>query len=192
MYPGISTPRRHDRRTVTPTGIERPYSRDEIIVSKTDRQGRITYANDVFCRVAAFDETELLGQPHSIVRHPDMPRAVFQVLWDRLGAGKEIFAYVLNMAKDGGHYWVLAHVTPTLDARGIVVGHHSSRRWVPPRVRATVADVYATVLAAEARATSTPDKVAAGLACLDELLDAAGHTLDTWVWSLAAHEEVDA
>ena len=192
MYPGISTPRRHDRRAVTPTGIERPYSRDEIIVSKTDRQGRITYANDIFCRVAAFDEADLLGQPHSIVRHPDMPRAVFQVLWDRLGAGKEIFAYVLNMAKDGGHYWVLAHVTPTLDARGQVVGHHSSRRWVPPHVRATVAEVYATVLEAESRAASTPEKVAAGLACLDDLLDAAGHTLDTWVWSLAAREEVYA
>jgi PAS domain-containing protein len=73
---------------VTPTGVERTFGVDEIIVSKTDPQGRITYANPVFVRVSAYPEARLLGKPHSIVRHPDMPRVV-KLLWDTIGAGQE-------------------------------------------------------------------------------------------------------
>ena len=97
------------------TGVERFFDKDEIIVSKTDLKGRMTYCNDVFLRIAGYTEQELLGQPHSIIRHPDMPRCVFKLLWDTIGAGKEIFAYVINRAKNGDHYWVLAHVTPSRD-----------------------------------------------------------------------------
>jgi PAS domain S-box-containing protein len=113
---------------VEPSGVERTFGDEEIIVSKTDRAGRITYANDVFVRVAGYTEAELLGKPHSIIRHPDMPRCVFKLLWDTIEAREEIFAYVLNMAKNGDHYWVFAHVTPTFDARGEIVGYHSNRR----------------------------------------------------------------
>jgi PAS domain S-box-containing protein len=112
----------------TPTGVERTFGEEEIIVSKTDLFGRITYANDVFCRVAGYSEEELLGQPHSLIRHPDMPRCVFKLLWDTLQAKREIFAYVVNMARNGDHYWVFAHVTPSFDHEGKVVGYHSSRR----------------------------------------------------------------
>ena len=73
-----------------PTGVERTFDREEIIVSKTDLTGNITYANDVFIRMAGYTEEELLGAPHSIIRHPDMPRAVFQLLWDTIGSGEEI------------------------------------------------------------------------------------------------------
>ena len=103
---------------IQPSGRERRFDADEIIVSKTDATGRITYVNDVFCRVALYDEAELVGQPHSIIRHPDMPRCVFKLLWDTVERGEEIFAFVKNMAKNGDHYWVLAHVTPTVDAQG--------------------------------------------------------------------------
>lgn len=64
--------------------------------------------------ISGFTEPELLGQPHSMIRHPDMPRAVFKLLWDRLGAGHEIFAYVKNMTKSGDYYWVHAHVTQSI------------------------------------------------------------------------------
>jgi PAS domain S-box-containing protein len=77
---------------VTPSGVERTFGEDEIIVSKTDVKGRITYANQVFLRVAGYTERELLGQPHNIIRHPDMPRCVFKLLWDTLEAKREIFA----------------------------------------------------------------------------------------------------
>ncbi len=72
----------------TPTQTERSFGDDEIIVSKTDTKGRILYANDVFCRVGQYSEKELIGQPHSILRHPDMPRCVFQLLWDVIADGR--------------------------------------------------------------------------------------------------------
>lgn len=118
--------------TVKPTGVERFFAEDEIIVSKTDLKGRITYANEVFQKVSGFSEEELLGQPHSIIRHPDMPRCVFKLLWDTLKAREEIFAYVKNMAQNGDNYWVFAHVTPTFDSQDQIIGYHSNRR-VPDR-----------------------------------------------------------
>ena len=105
------------RPTAAPTGRERMFGEDEIIVSKTDLKGRITYANSVFLRVAGYAEEDVLGQPHSMIRHPGMPRAVFKLLWETIAGGREIFAYVKNMARDGDHYWVFAHVTPSFDNR---------------------------------------------------------------------------
>ena len=104
---------------VRPTGTERTFGEDEIIVTKTDLRGVLTYANDVFLRISALTEDEAIGQPHSLIRHPDMPRAVFKLLWDTLKERKELFAYVVNLASDGAHYWVLAHVTPSFDAGGL-------------------------------------------------------------------------
>jgi PAS domain S-box-containing protein len=136
---------------VTPTGVERLLGEDELIVSKTDTKGIITYANDVFCRMAAIPEPELLGQPHNIIRHPDMPRAVFKLLWDTLEAGREIFAYVVNLAADGAHYWVLAHVTPTFDRDRRIIGHHSNRRCPSRQAIEAVTPVYAALRAEEQR-----------------------------------------
>lgn len=95
----------------TPTGQARTFAPDELIVSKTDPKGRITYANDVFLRVSGYELDEVIGQPHNIIRHPEMPRAVFRLLWRQLAAGQEVFAFINNLAKNGDHYWVLAHVT---------------------------------------------------------------------------------
>ena len=80
------------RIEVAPSGRESPFGEDEIIVSKTDLKGRITYANDVFLRVSAYSLNEVVGAPHSIIRHPEMPRCVFKLFWDTIAAGKEIFA----------------------------------------------------------------------------------------------------
>ena len=137
--------------TIQPTGQERFFPEDEIIVSKTDLKGRITYVNQTFITVSDYTEEELLGQPHSIIRHPDMPRCVFKLLWDTLRAEQEIFAFVKNMAKNGDHYWVLAHVTPTLDIKRTVTGYHSNRR-VPDRKHVQLFDgIYGELLAEERR-----------------------------------------
>lgn len=125
------------------TGTERTFQTDEIIVSKTDTTGRITYANDVFIGISGYSVEEVLGQPHSMIRHPDMPRAVFKLLWERISQGHEIFAYVINICKNGDHYWVLAHVTPNIDAQGNTIGYHSCRR-VPKRSAIeTISSLYA-------------------------------------------------
>ena len=110
------------------TGVERFFDKNEIIVSKTNLKGHITYANRTFLKIADYSEKEVLGAPHSILRHPEMPRCVFQLLWDTIQAKKEIFAYVINSTKFGDHYWVLAHVTPSLEINGQIDGYHSNRR----------------------------------------------------------------
>jgi PAS domain S-box-containing protein len=116
----------------SPTQVEVFFDRQDFIVSKTDLKGRLTYANKHFCDIAGYAEKEVIGQPHAIIRHPDMPRAVFKLMWDAILQGREIFAYVKNMTKNGDHYWVLAHVTPSRNGAGEVVGFHSNRR-VPNR-----------------------------------------------------------
>jgi hypothetical protein len=118
-----------------------------------------------------------------------MPRAVFRLMWEVIPTGRELFAYVLNLAADGGHYWVLAHVTASRGPDGRVVGYHSNRRWVPPATRRAVGDLYARVRAAEDAQGSTPDALAAGAAALGAALDGAGATYDEWVWSLAGRDE---
>ena len=104
------------------------------IISDTDKKGIITQANDVFREVAGYTEDELIGANHNIVRHDDMPRACFKLVWDTISTGKEIRAFVINKAKNGDHYWVLAHITPTAD------GYHAER--VAPDA-ATIKDVVA-------------------------------------------------
>jgi PAS domain S-box-containing protein len=123
---------------IEPTGREIFFDRNDLIVTKTNLKGHITYANHTFLEVAGYSEDEVMGKPHNLIRHPSMPRCVFKLLWDTLQAGEEIFAYVVNLAKNGDHYWVLAHVTPSFAANGAVTGYHSTRRVPNPY---TVKDV---------------------------------------------------
>ena len=140
------------KKKILPTGVERFFREDEVIVSKTDLKGRLTYVNRVFINISGYQEPELLGEPHSLIRNPEMPRSVFKLLWDTIGAGREIFAYVNNMSKNGDHYWVLAHVTPSFDKKGQIVGYHSNRR-VPDRdvLNSTIIPLYKAVLEEENR-----------------------------------------
>lgn len=134
---------------VQPSGKEAFFDASDIIVSKTDLKGRLEYTNDVFLSIAGYTEEECLGEPHSMIRHPKMPRAVFKLLWETIERKKEIFAYVVNMTKSGDHYWVFAHVTPSLDDKGNVIGFHSNRR-VPGRESvAKVEKLYADLVATE-------------------------------------------
>ena len=116
------------KKNVTPTGKEIFFPDNEFIVSKTDLKGKITYPNILFEKMSGYSRDELLGQPHNLIRHPDMPHCIFKLLWDTLQQQQEIFAYVMNMHRNGDHYWVLAHVVPTFDNMGIHMGYHSSRR----------------------------------------------------------------
>ncbi len=171
-------------KSVSLTGVERQFEDDEIIVSKTDLKGRITYSNDVFMRISGYRESELLGQPHSIVRHPDMPRSVFKLLWDTIEARKEIFAYVLNRSKNGDHYWVFAHVTPDVDAAGRIVGYHSSRRTTDPRALDAVKPLYASLRDEEHRHANRKDGMHAATEMLLTQLNKLGLNYDQFVLGL--------
>ena len=166
------------------TGVERTFAPDEIIVSKTDTKGRITYANRVFCRVAGYTQAELLGKAHSIIRHPDMPRCVFKYLWDTISAGREVFAYVVNRCKNGDHYWVFAHVTPTFDKHGRIISYHSSRRLPSRSAIAKIKPIYASLLEVEKRHSLPRDQWAASLPVLVDLLTKAGVSYDEFIFSI--------
>ena len=178
-----------NRTKPQPSGAERTFDEKEIIVSKTDLQGRITYANHVFVRVSGYSEAELMGQPHNIIRHPDMPRAVFQLLWDTLESGQEIFAYVNNMASNGDNYWVLAHVTPSYNRNGEIVGYHSSRRAPERAAVEKVSVLYRKLLEEERRYTDKQAGLAASMAMLKRALADGGIEYDEFVFSLMGDGE---
>ena len=167
-----------------PTNTERTFAENEIIVSKTDASGRITYVNDVFQKVGLYSEADVLGEPHSVVRHPDMPRCVFKLLWDTLQSKQEIFAYVKNMAKNGDYYWVFAHVTPTYDAGGQIVGYHSNRRCPDRGALGKIAPVYSELLAVENRHENRKDGMIAAGDLLTKMLRERGCQYDEFVLSL--------
>jgi len=172
------------RLRTQPTGRESVFGTEEIIVSKTDLKGRITYANDVFLRVAHLTPAEAIGAPHSIIRHPDMPRCVFKLLWDRIQAGEEVFAYVLNLAANGDHYWVFAHVTPSRDETGSIVGYHSSRRKPDPQQIAAIEPIYRQLLSEERRHADRKEGLASGSTLLGSVLKSKGMTYDQLVFAL--------
>ncbi len=171
-------------RNVEPTGRESPFDENEIIVSKTNLKGHITYANDVFCRVSQYSPEELLGQPHSVIRHPDMPRCVFKLLWETIEAGQEIFCYVLNMARNGDHYWVFAHVTPSFDESGKIRGYHSNRRKPDAAQVAKIAPIYQELLAQERRAADRKLGMNEAYDRLMADLKAKGVSYDQYAFSL--------
>ncbi|WP_019647139.1 PAS domain-containing protein [Novispirillum itersonii] len=170
------------------TGTERFLGKNEVIVSKTDLRGRITYANRLFCSIADYQEHEVLGQPHNIVRHPFMPRSIFKLLWDTVTSGQELFAYVVNRTKHGDYYWVLAHVTPDRDPSGQIVGFTSCRRAPGQAGLAAVRPLYADLLAIETSTESSKDGLAASFRHLQDTLERAEKPYDQLMHHLIAAE----
>lgn len=114
-------------RKVLYTDIETDYPDGKLIVSTTTPEGIITHANQSFVEMSGYSEKELIGSPHSILRHPDMPPAAFQELWDTLKRGDKWQGFVKNLRKDGGYYWVKAIVIPNI-REGKLIAYTSVRR----------------------------------------------------------------
>lgn len=122
---------------------------EDFIVSKTDLRDRITYCNQIFMEMAEYTEEELLGKAHSIIRHPDMPKAVFRYLWETLPKKQEVFAYVINKTKNNNYYWVYANITATLDERGSIVDYYSVRRRPNPKALEVIIPLYRKMISVE-------------------------------------------
>ena len=167
------------------TGKEVTFLPDEIIVSKTDLYGKITYGNRTFYRLAGYEEADCLGQPHNMIRHPEMPRAVFSLLWKTIQAGQEIFAYVNNRSCNGDNYWVFAHVTASRNNDGEVVGYHSNRR-VPNRtvVDENIIPLYRQLLEIEKSASSPKEGLERAEGKIDELLAENRMTFNELMFSM--------
>ena len=114
-------------RRLLVTDVETRFPTGELIVSQTDVPGNITMCNEAFVHMSGWSREELMGAPHSILRHPDMPKAAFADLWTTIDQGKRWSGYVKNLRRDGGFYWVYATVIPKI-VDGVLVGHTSVRR----------------------------------------------------------------
>jgi PAS domain S-box-containing protein len=171
------------KQPITPTSVERLMREDDFIVSKTDLKGRITYGNRIFIEFSGYSEIELIGAQHNIIRHPDMPRAVFKLLWDTIQAKRECNAFVKNMAKDGSFYWVFANVTPNYDRDGNVIGYFSVRRKPTASGVKTVSGLYQAMLDAERRA-GAKDAMSASTRILTDLLAEKGLSYDELVLAI--------
>ena len=167
------------------TGNERVLPSDDIIVSKTDLTGRITYGNRTFYDFAGLTESDCLGVQHNLIRHPDMPRAVFELLWKTIASGHEIFAYVLNRSANGDAYWVFAHVTPSRDTRGEITGYHSNRR-SPDRalIDRHILPLYQNLLQIEQRESRPKDGLRASFQAVTDLLDQQKSTFNQFMFAL--------
>jgi len=138
------------RTNLPVTNVEYPITDETLIVSKTDLKGKLTYFNDQFVDASGFSEQELMGQPHNIIRHPDMPPEAFANLWETLKAGKPWAGAVKNRRKNGDFYWVLASATPIWEG-GRVTGYMSIRSKLPSDQREEAEHVYALFRANKAR-----------------------------------------
>lgn len=171
------------KRDITPTSVEKVMREDDFIVSMTDTTGRITYGNRIFIEFSGYSEAELIGTQHNIIRHPDMPRAVFKLLWDKIANREECFAYVKNMAKDGSFYWVFANVTPTFDSNGNITGYLSVRRKPKASGIKIANDVYRLMLEAEKKAGAA-SAIAASTQILVDILNEKGLSYDELVLAI--------
>ena len=149
--------------------MQKMMGENDFIVSKTDLKGRITYVNKIFMDMAEYSEEELLGKAHSIIRHQEMPKAVFKLLWDMIQNGDEIFAFVLNKTKQNNSYWVYANITPSYDKNGKIIGYYSVRRQPNPKALEIIKPLYAQMLQAEKSAN-----VNASTKILTDLLNEKG------------------
>lgn len=164
---------------ITPNGNEKKLSPNDFIISKTDKTGKITYCNRIFIDLAGYTEEDLLGKPHSIVRHPQMPKLIFKLLWDRVKEKKEIYAYVVNLCKDGGHYWVYANVTASTDHSGSVLGYYSVRRKPNENALKEIEPMYKQLLEREKNGG-----IEASQKYLDDLLKQKGVSYDEFIVNL--------
>lgn len=138
--------------------MKRPIPRDNeiklntkrYIVSKTDTQGIIEYGNDYFVEISGYSEEELIGTPHSLIRHPDMPKIVFKMMWDRINKAQNIMAVVKNLAKDGSYYWVITEFEPKVDPiTNEIISHTAFRKAAPAKVVEAIAPIYAKLIEIE-------------------------------------------
>ncbi len=138
-------------RIEKPTPIDEKMELDpeRYFISSTDLQGIITSVNVYFSKISGYSEKELIGSPHNIVRHPDMPRIIFKIMWDRIQTGKNMCAVIKNLAKNGKYYWVVTDFEILKDNSGESIGYRAFRRAAKDETIKTVEPIYNRLLEAE-------------------------------------------
>jgi PAS domain S-box-containing protein len=140
----------YDMAKPTPIDQEIELDPKRYIVSETDASGKITYCNDYFIEVCGYSEDELIGKPHSVIRHPDMPKVVFKLLWETISEGKNINAVVKNLAKDGRYYWIFTEFESRKNSdTGEMIGYTASRKSISKHVIEIIDELYKDLLEIE-------------------------------------------
>jgi len=121
----------------------------DLIVSKADIEGNITYVNPIFIKISGYTHGELLGKPHSILRHPNMPKVIFKYLWKNIQNGNDVVSYVKNLCKDGSYYWVIATVKTAKNPDGSFRNYMSTRRCITEKAREIITKLYSELKNAE-------------------------------------------
>ncbi|WP_103071249.1 PAS domain-containing protein [Aquimarina sediminis] len=146
-----------------PINVEIMLDPKKTIMSKTDPKGIIEYANDYFMEICGYEEHELIGQPHNVIRHPDMPKVIFKWLWQRLNAKENIHALVKNLAKDGRYYWVITDFEVKQDESGEITSFFARRKAPPRDTIEKVSELYRKILSIEqARGVEVAEKYLIG------------------------------
>jgi len=148
------------------TNNEKILDQNDFIVSKTDTKGKIIYCNEIFTKMAGYPAKDLIGANHNVIRHPEMPKLAFKILWELVQQKDEFFGFVKNLCADGGYYWVFAYITADLDLNGNIIGYTSVRRKMPQSAIDIITPIYKELLDAE-----RTGGVAASQKILDALLE---------------------
>jgi len=155
------------------------FSKKKFIVSKTDIKGNIIFVNKNFCDISGYTEEELIGVPHNIIRHPDMPRAIFFLIWNNLLKGKPVSGVVKNLAKSGKYYWLIADFDIKKDANANIKSLTAFRRYAPQQVIDTIEELYEIMLNIEKR-----QGIKGSLSYLEAYLDEHNMTYDEFLDNL--------
>lgn len=135
---------------VIPRDEEIKLENNRYLVSETDAKGVITYCNDYFTQIAGYTREELIGKQHNIIRHPDMPKTIFRLLWQRIQSGKNINALVKNLAKDGRYYWIFTEFKTRVDLdTNTVIGYTAHRKTISSDIVEVVSALYAKLVEIE-------------------------------------------
>jgi len=154
-----------------PTNVENVVGNTDLIVSKSDAEGNITYTNPIFMKISGYSQGDLLDKPHTILRHPDMPKVIFKYLWENIKEGKDVIAYVKNLCKDGSFYWVIATVKMAKNPDGSFRNYLSTRKKITDSAKATITPLYEKLLEIE-----KSDGVEASEKALNDFLTEKGVT----------------
>lgn len=147
------------------TNNEKRLDENDFIVSKTNLQGKIIYCNEKFAEIAGYSFKQLIGANHNLIRHPDMPKIAFKILWEYVQNKKEYFGFVKNLCADGGYYWVFAYITPDYDGQNNIISYTSVRRKINDSTKDAIIPLYKKLVEAEQRGG-----VEASKKILDDLL----------------------
>jgi PAS domain S-box-containing protein len=170
-----------------PTDIQIKVDAKRMIVSKTDVKGKIIYGNEYFCELAGYKESELISSPHNIIRHPDMPKAIFHLMWQHLKSGRNITAVVKNMSRNGNYYWVITDFDIKRDNHGYIQHYIAFRQAAPTHVIVEMEKLYKKLLEIE-----ESHDMEASTAYLNAFLEEKRVNYDQFITSLAKPKGLSA